>query len=223
MDFKETKTKIQDFLGGKGFYLVLAACLVATGVAAAAAYAGVNDELGKTKENGSSLIESSGNNSSSQVQLDTKEPYTPPADTESSDTESIVADSFVYPFSGNILKGFSDTNLVYSETFGDMRVHTGVDLAADLGLTVGACGNGVVQDILNDPLWGFVVRVDHGNGIIAAYCGLGEDLLVSVGDIVSAGSPLGYLSTIPCECKDAAHLHLEFYKDGKAVNPENVI
>ena len=39
---KITKNKIVDFFKGRGFYLVLAFCLVATGVAAWTAWAGMN-------------------------------------------------------------------------------------------------------------------------------------------------------------------------------------
>ncbi len=233
MDFNKTKSKLLNFLSGRGFYIILAGCLIALGVAAWATYTTVVTEPeGQNSSNLNSSIEEILPPVSSQVQNDTlnEEPYFPPEENSTPSEEepeeevlNTVADHFVFPFSGNILKAFSDSELSFSETFGDMRVHTGLDISADLGITVGSCGNGVVLETENNPLWGNVVKVDHGNGIVAYYCGLGEDILVETGNIVSAGSPLGYLSSIPCESGEEAHLHLEFYKDGIPENPENII
>ena len=233
MDFNKTKSKLLNFLSGRGFYIILAGCLIALGVAAWATYTTVVTEPeGQNSSNLNSSIEEILPPVSSQVQNDTlnEEPYFPPEENSTPSEEepeeevlNTVADHFVFPFSGNILKAFSDSELSFSETFGDMRVHTGLDISADLGITVGSCGNGVVLKAFEDPLLGFVVEIDHGNGIVARYCGLSEKLLVNEGDIVSAGSPIGYVSTVPSECNDEAHLHLEFYKNEKAVNPEQII
>ena len=233
MDFNKTKSKLLNFLSGRGFYIILAGCLIALGVAAWATYTTIVTEPEELNSSGlNSTIEESLPPESSQVQNDTlnEEPYFPQKENNAPSEEepeeevlNAVADHFVFPFSGNILKAFSDSELSFSETFGDMRVHTGLDISADLGITVGSCGNGVVLETENNPLWGNVVKVDHGNGIVAYYCGLGEDILVETGDIVSAGSPLGYLSSVPCESSEEAHLHLEFYKDGIPENPENII
>ena len=233
MDIEKTKNKLLNFLSGRGFYIILASCLVALGVAAWATYTTIVTEP-KEQNNSEpdSTIEESSPAESSQVQNDTlnEEPYYPPEENSIPTTEepeeeflNAVADHFVFPFSGNTLKSFSDSELSYSETFGDMRIHTGLDISADLGITVGSCGNGVILETENDPLWGYVVKIDHGNGIVAHYCGLGEDLLVEEGDIVSIGSPIGYVSSVPCESSEEAHLHLEFYKDGIPENPENII
>ena len=234
MDFNKTKSKLLNFLSGRGFYIILAGCLIALGVAAWATYTTVVTvpEVQNSSEP-NSTVEESLPPESEQVQNDTlnEEPYYEPEEESSTPTTTepeeeiinTVADYFVFPFSGNIIKPFSDSELSFSETFGDMRVHTGLDIAADLGITVGSCGNGIVLGAENDPLWGWVIKIDHGNGIIVHYCGLGEDLLVEEGDIVSAGSPLGYLSSVPCESSEEVHLHLEFYKDGIPENPENII
>ena len=233
MDFNKTKSKLLNFLSGRGFYIILAGCLIALGVAAWATYTTIITEPEELNSSGlNSTIEESLPPESSQVQNDTlnEEPYFPQKENSAPSEEepeeevlNAVADHFVFPFSGNILKAFSDSELSFSETFGDMRVHTGLDISADLGITVGSCGNGVVLETENNPLWGNVVKIDHGNGIVAYYCGLGEDILVETGDIVSAGSPLGYLSSVPCESSEEVHLHLEFYKDGIPENPENII
>ena len=122
-----------------------------------------------------------------------------------------------------MLKAFSNEDLVYSKTFGDLRLHIGLDLECEKGSSVVACGNGVVVAIINDALLGKYVEIDHGNGIVARYCGLADNVSVKEGNIVSAGTKLGLIGEIPCECADDTHLHLEFYQDEIPVNPEVII
>ena len=42
---------------------------------------------------------------------------------------------------------------------------------------------------------------------------------VKKNDVVLAGATLGKVGTVTNECLDAPHLHLEFFKDGEAVDP----
>lgn len=223
---KVSKNKISDFLKGRGFYLVLAFCLIATGVAAWTAWAGSTapDTIENPPVNSkqpSSIIDDS-----NQVQQDiNSEPYS----SEEAESEEdlppapIVANNFVYPLSGSVLKEFSHDELVYSATYGDLRLHTALDIECEEGSMVTACGNGVVVAIIDDPLLGKYVEIDHGNNIVARYCGLSDNLSVAEGNIVSAGSKLGRIGEVPSECADECHLHLEFYKDEIPVNPEVII
>ena len=226
---KVTKNKISDFLKGRGFYLVLAFCLVATGVAAWTAWAGMNTpDVAEKPENSSNV--SSLPDSTDQVQQDiTSEPYESEEESyydepeSSDDSETIVAENFVYPLSGAVLKVFSSEELTYSATFNDLRLHIGLDLECEPGTAVGACGNGKVVTVKDDSMLGKYVEIDHGNGITARYCGLSDKVSVIEGNIVSAGTKLGLIGEIPSECEDGCHLHLEFYKDGEPVNPEVII
>lgn len=223
MDVKEVKSKFKSFLDGRGFYFVLAACLVATGVAAWTAYAAINGD----KNDNTASSEPTPSIHETQNEPVEKEPYEAPESSEPVEEEPIspptVATNFVYPLSGTVLQKFSDTELVFSETFEDMRLHLGLDVTGEDGATVSACGNGVVTSIGEDALLGFTVEIDHGNGVTAKYCGLKDTVLVRVGDIVSAGSSLGYIGEIPSECKLTPHLHLEFLKDGYAIDPEEFL
>ncbi len=223
MKFKENK--ILNFLKGKSFYAVLAGCLVATGVAAWTAYDGFSAPETPDNNSSSDNISSLSTPSSDTVSKEeTDQPYFEfeeelPIEEDSPKTEDITAVNFIYPVSGNVIKGFSDNDLVFSETFGDMRVHQGTDISAKRGCAVNSCGNGVVVATVNDPILGNYVEIDHGNGIVARYCGLAENFSVKEGNIVSAGTKLGLLDTIPCEKLDEIHLHLEFYKDEIPVDP----
>ncbi len=223
MKFK--KNKLFDFLKGKSFYAVLAGCLVATGVAAWTAYAGFSAPEVPDDTPPSNNIISSENLSSDPVQKEEEdEPYYEfeeelPIEEDPIITENVTAENFVYPITGNIVKHFSDKDLVFSETFGDMRVHHGTDILAKRGSAVNSCGNGIVVATVKDDLLGNYVEIDHGNGIVARYCGLSDNFSVKEGNIVSAGTKLGLLDTIPCERLEETHLHLEFYKDEIPVDP----
>ncbi len=227
MKYKETK--ISKFLAGKGFYLVLAGCLLATGVAAWTAWAGFTspDTAEKPKESQSQI--SSSAPSTDPVQQDTSdEPYSSFKESSSKEEEDdyigpVVAENFIYPLSGNVLKAYSDDELIFSKTFSDMRLHAGLDIEGEKGSAVKSCGNGIVVAIINDEFLGKYVEIDHGNGIVARYCGLADNVSVKEGNIVSAGTKLGLLGEVPNECADDAHLHLEFYKDEFPVNPEVII
>lgn len=133
--------------------------------------------------------------------------------------ETPVANYFVYPVVGEIIKKFSDSELQYSVTFNDMRLHKGIDIKADEGTSVKSAGDGKVIEVTNDPQLGYCVKIDHGNGMVAVYAGLSKSVAVKAEEAVKSGTNLGPLGSVNNECLDAPHLHLEFYKDGEAVDP----
>lgn len=125
---------------------------------------------------------------------------------------------FTMPVQGEIMKEFSNKELLYSKTFGDMRYHSGIDIACKKGTSVSSSGDGTVLTIDKNGQYGTVVTIDHNNGITAKYCSL-ADLKVEVGSKLKSGDIIGTVSTIPAECNDAEHLHFEVYKNGVAVSP----
>lgn len=133
------------------------------------------------------------------------------------------AAAFAVPLENEIQKGFSDGALVRSKTMGDWRVHNGADYPGAVGDPVKAINNGVVKAVYDDALWGTVVEVDHGDGLLAKYCGLGRGSTAAVGETVKVGACIGYLGEIPAEAADDAHLHLELWQDDEAVDPADVL
>ena len=130
-----------------------------------------------------------------------------------------AAPFFTMPITGEILKDYDEQELQYSQTFKDWRLHLGVDIAAQKGDTVFACAQGTVEDIYEDPVLGTVVAIDHGDGLIAFYCGLNAKPTVQIGDSVESGSQIGVIDILPGESVEQAHLHLEMEKDGSPVSP----
>ncbi|MXW65834.1 MAG: M23 family metallopeptidase [Gemmatimonadales bacterium] len=68
--------------------------------------------------------------------------------------------------------------------------HMGLDLAGARGATVTAAAAGVVAVVDGFLLGGNVVYLNHGGGLQTGYFHLSEPL-VSVGDTVAAGTPIG--------------------------------
>lgn len=134
-----------------------------------------------------------------------------------------LSQELIYPVGeGEILKAYSAGAPVYSETMRDWRIHAGLDLAAESGETVLACGNGQVKETYSDPMLGNVVLIEHGDYAVS-YCGLGENFLVAPGDIVTAGQPIGTVTAIPSEMADEPHLHMEVRRDGAYLDPASVL
>lgn len=188
----------------------------------------------KVKENkNSSIINSQSYNDkdtskvSSQTENKvTSEPYSEPAPAASSTAKTPTktetkAPTFVNAVEGAVIKGYSDTNLQFSKTFNDMRIHTGVDIAAKAGTKVKAVSQGKVISVENSLTTGKTVTVDH-SGITVKYCGLAV-INVSQNDAVNAGDTLGTLGEIPSECEDPSHLHLEVYRDGNVISPNEIM
>ncbi len=220
-------------LKGKSFYVILAILVIAIG---AAAFLTLNKATEPTKKDNTSIAENSSDINSSENELpddtpstdnvdtDTKEPYDQSSDNAPSEEPNppVAANNFTMPLNGNILKNFSDKTLVYSNTYHDMRLHLGIDIVGKTGDSVRACGVGIVTAIVEDTKLGRYVEIDHGNGVVARYAGL-DNVLVSEGDIVDAVTKLGTLGTVNEECLDTWHLHLEFFKDKKPVDPLSLI
>lgn len=129
------------------------------------------------------------------------------------------AESFVLPIDTQVLKNYSDSQIVYSKTTDDWRSHNGIDFSGNMGDPVAAVNNGIVTEVYSDSLWGTVVIIDHGDGLIAKYCGLGKGSTVKAGEKVKINQKIGNLSEVPIENADGIHLHFETTIDGMTVNP----
>ncbi len=216
---------ISKFFSGKGFYMVLAGCLIAVGVAAWSAVAAINDQnTTKKPDNVNSYLSSEVPQIEEPVQNEVvDEPYSEPSDTSEIESQTTntkpVAAYFVMPVSGSVEKEYDAKTLQYSATFQDMRLHLGVDIIAEKGASVVACGDGTVSRIYSDLILGTIIEIDHGNGIVARYCGMDENLLVDIDDVVTASQKIGTLGYVPGESADASHLHFEMLKNGKQVSP----
>lgn len=129
------------------------------------------------------------------------------------------AAEFSMPMGTTIGKDFSNGELVQSKTMGDWRVHNGIDFKGTTGDPVKAVNNGNIIKVYEDAMWGTVVEIDHGDGMIARYCGLGKGSTVVEGESIKINDKIGNLGTVPIEIGEDVHLHFEILQDGVAVDP----
>ena len=133
--------------------------------------------------------------------------------------------TFVSPVVGSIIKGHSMDTPVFSNTLGEWRVHTGIDIAAEEGSKVYASADGEVSAVYSDPFLGKTVEITHRGGIVSVYSNLStSDIAVKVGDTVRSGDKIGAVGdTSLSELADEPHLHFGVKVDGVSVNPLDYI
>ncbi len=124
---------------------------------------------------------------------------------------------------GKVLNPYSGGQLVKNKTLNVWRTHDAVDIQGEKGARVYAIGDGVVASVTNDALWGGVVQIDHPDGRSSVYSGLVTGERIKAGTEVLAGEELGTLGDIPAEISAEPHLHLALTKEGKAVDPAEVL
>lgn len=228
------------FMRAKGFYLALAACVLAAAVSSAWAIRSITqnliggEESAPKEEQQWELPETPVQNPAEDVPVEPTAPPAsssassgsvsasgsqPPLTTPAAPTEppASPAPAFVPPVSGQTLAGFSGDELVYSETLGDWRTHNGIDLAADAGDEVRCARAGTVSAVYEDGLWGRVVEVT-ADGVTFRYTGL-DEVAVTPQQTVAMGDTLGTVGECVAEAALDSHLHLEVLKDGAWVDP----
>ena len=95
-------------------------------------------------------------------------------------------------------------------------LHSGVDLAADYGTNVLAVADGTVLDCSYDTAYGYILTLEHENGVQTQYAHLSE-FLVEPGDTVQQGQIIA--KTGGSGWSTGSHLHLGVLIDGEAVDP----
>jgi len=220
----------------KGLYIVAALCLIAVG---AAAFFGIDRGVtpDSTAQNASVASQPSYTfpeedfgameEQSSSSKLPDKNPSSTPQpepqqEQQAVETVTQAAGFFVFPVTGEIIKDFSDTELQYSLTYDDWRLHQAVDIKAPKGERINAAGDGTVIDIYEDRQYGKTVEINHGNDIVAVYSGL-DEVTVAVGDVIAVNMQIGTLGKVPCESVETAHLHFAIKKGESFISPLSII
>lgn len=213
------------------FIIVTACCLLAIG--GASWFAAANISKRKVKNNNSkeesSFSQSVNQDTSSVSSVPEKpsenvgktvsdEPYQSSSVPSASSEEKPAQQVYTMPVQGEIIKNYSEKELQYSATYGDMRIHTGIDIACEEGTVISACGSGTVTNVEETSAFGVTVTIDHGNGITSKYSSV-KDLKVKKGDKVAAGDGIGSVTAVPGECADQSHLHFEVCKNEQPASP----
>ena len=236
--------KIMKFMSGKGFYAVLAICLIGAGAASWVAIDRTLSSLDNAPSDYHANISSSffqnGDTNVDKPITDIKKPNVSTSSSQSSGQSSEHSNSgksqnttneseiaqkqqFILPVSGSVIKEFSNHELVKSETLGDWRTHDGVDIKCDIGTEVLCVASGIVKEVKNDPLWGTVVTIEH-NEVTSVYCGLEENVAVKANDQLERGDVIGTVGkNAIIETALEPHLHFELIDNSGYIDPVEFI
>ena len=228
MEDNKSGGKLDKFFAGKGFYIVLALCVIVIGasvwsIASNRGADPVSLDPGLSLDSVPTIKEE---DDVTAPVVNTEPPQPVIAEPEPVEDEPVsVPDEpsepeWVWPVAGDIERGYAMDKLVYDVTMADWRCHDGIDVAADLGAVVKAMGSGTVESVAKDALYGTTVVIDHGDGVKSSYSNLAETPTVNTGDRVSAGDTIGSVgSTALCEIGEPSHLHVSMSKDAASVDP----
>lgn len=243
---KNFSEKLEAFFAGKGFYIVLllSAAVIGTSVwlMVAGSRADVEDGTAAeqtdiaqaavaeepqaaeepavaTMEETDAAVPAPEAPAVEQTLPETAETAASPAE-EPDQAAQTQADYFIWPVSGPVERGYSVETLSYDRTMSDWRTHEGWDIGAELGAQVLAAANGTVSAVYEDDLYGTVVEIDHGSGLVSVYANLESVPTVHVGDTVSVGQVIGAVGTTALgEIGEAGHLHFAMRLDGVSADP----
>lgn len=122
--------------------------------------------------------------------------------------------SLINPISGIITSRYGSNDSVRDHT------HAGIDIGAPTGTPIKAAASGTVTFSGWSGGYGYVVKMDHGNGVSTVYAHCSQ-LLVSVGETVSQGDIIAKVGSTGNST--GSHLHLEVRKNGVTYNPQNYV
>ena len=98
--------------------------------------------------------------------------------------------------------------------------HAGLDFAAEVGTPIAAAAGGTVAFAGWKPDFGWVVEIDHGNGLRTRYAHSSK-LLVRTGDIVAPGDKIARVGSTGRST--GPHLHFEVLRGGDPVDPKRYL
>lgn len=111
-----------------------------------------------------------------------------------------------YPIEGTFTRGYNPED-----------GHYGIDIATEQGTSFKALADGAIVSQYWSINYGYVLLVQHSNGIITVYKHAAS-LSKSIGDIVLKGDILGTVGDVGV-MSSGSHLHIEIWKDGVPQNP----
>lgn len=129
------------------------------------------------------------------------------------------------PVSGKIIKDFSDSDLLYSNTMKDWRTHAGVDIAANMDTPVTAIKDGVLKKVYEDSMFGTTVIIHHDDdGTDSVYSNLKDATTEPIGAPIKMGDVIGKIGkTAVSETEDEPHLHFEIKVDDSFLDPKEFV
>ena len=241
MNSSSSGKRLESFLSGKGFYIVLFLCAAVIGVSAWMMAAGnetmkdvlqtsvsTNEEprvetvIIPARPNKVSPLELEPEHEAEAPAVSDEGPAEIPAPVDNIDSTPVEAAApvFNWPLSGELDRGHSGDRLVYDVTMQDWRSHEGIDILAERGAAVQASCAGTVESVRRDDRLGVVVTIAHAGGSRTIYANLEDSPAVTEGQWVEAGQAIGAVGhSALCEVGQPSHLHFSIQVDGHGVDP----
>ncbi len=203
--------------GEKRFYLITAlgcaAVLAAIVIVAVAISGGDNAKVDDTLQNDPSL--------------DQPTDVIPPVDDEPTDGDGTTDNEQVSGLPEGMISPMESVSVsqeygfYHNTTLNNYYEHKGMDFAAEVGTSVLAVEDGVVESVYKeDLLVGTQIVIDHGEGVKSVYCFISEVEGLKAGDTVKKGDVIATVAEPSGnEYKQGAHLHFEILKDSVSVDP----
>jgi murein DD-endopeptidase MepM/ murein hydrolase activator NlpD len=98
--------------------------------------------------------------------------------------------------------------------------HAGLDFAAERGTPIASAAGGTIVFAGFKSDFGWVVEIDHGNGLITRYAHASR-LLVQIGQVVAPGDCIAMVGSTGRST--GPHLHFEVLKNGGHVDPRRYL
>lgn len=118
------------------------------------------------------------------------------------------------PVSGAISSRYGSASSIRSSR------HTGLDIAASIGTPIKVVAYGTVTYASYSGSYGYLVKVDHGNGVETWYAHTSK-MYVKAGQDVKAGDVIAVVGNTGNST--GPHLHLEVRINGQHVNPQKYL
>lgn len=116
---------------------------------------------------------------------------------------------------------FTPVNGTLSQTYSPEKKHYAVDVVAPTDSPVKAIANGTVIFAEWTADTGYVILIEHKEGLISVYKHNGS-LNKSQGDLVRAGEVIASIGNTG-EFSTGPHLHFELWNEGNPMNPQDYI
>ena len=120
----------------------------------------------------------------------------------------------VTPIEGRITSRYGVSSSIRKST------HTGLDISAVTGTAIKVVADGTVISAGYSGSYGYLVKVDHGNGVETWYAHTSK-MYVKKGDTVKAGDVIAAVGSTGNST--GPHLHLEIRVNGEHVDPQDYL
>jgi murein DD-endopeptidase MepM/ murein hydrolase activator NlpD len=146
-----------------------------------------------------------------------EEIWLPPAAGRPSGSARLTDDEQSLPTSWPLTEGGFVTQTLLEGAGSD---HPGIDIAVPSGSYIRAAGSGLVSDAGEDPIYGWYLVLEHGEGYRTRYAHASL-ILVKTGDVVERNEIVALSGS--SGRSSAPHLHFEIFLEGEALDPLTMV